>query len=225
MTTDEVLSRLVLDLKPVAPLPTSGVRTSRWVVGASAVAGLAVALLGRRVDLVSAAGTLAFQAHSTLVAVATVTSAGAALVLAVPGEQLAPWRLWAPIAAVAAWAVWLSAELGLAAAASSTAWTVDAGWGCVAKSIAVGLVPATALLVMIRRGAILDPGRALTLAALASAGIGALGVEFMCPKTEPMHHMVWHLEPVIALPAAICLASASRCAKWLRRRDAHAWRP
>ncbi|MGH9199972.1 MAG: NrsF family protein, partial [Vicinamibacterales bacterium] len=191
---------------------------------ASVGGGLVVAFLGLRPDFVIAAGTLAFQAHTTLVAVAMVMAARAALVLAVPGEELTSWRGWTPIAAVAGWALWLSSELGAAATGSAAAWTVDAGWGCVAKSIATAAAPGAALFVMLSRGATLDLYRSVMFAALASAGVGALGVEFLCPKIEAMHLIVWHLGPVMVWPVAAGLAGAPLFAMWIRRRDAYGLR-
>lgn len=219
MTTDDVVSTLVRDLKPVAPLPAPGVRAWYWSLVASVSGGLAVAVFGLRPDIAGAAGTISFQAHTMFLVLATVLASGAALALAIPGERLSRVRRSAPIAAAVAWAAWLLAELAGAVGGSSAAWAIDSGWGCVAKAITMAAIPGAALLIMIARGAPVDARQALMFAALAAAGVGGLGVEFTCPKTAAMHLLVWHFGPVLVLPVVAALAGAPLFTMWMRRQQ------
>lgn len=199
MATNDVIASLVSDLKPVSPLPLPRVRLWRWLAVSAALATVAVAALGRRGDLVSAASTPPFQAHVLLLLIAAVSSAGAALALAIPGEFLASWRRAAPMVAVVAWGAWLVGELLVLAASTGDVWPIAHGWGCVAKAFAVGVTPGLLLAVMVGRGAPADPRAPVIFTALAAAAVGALGVEMTCPLTSPMHLLLWHAGPVVAV--------------------------
>ena len=220
MTTDEVVSALVRDLKPVSPLPTPGVRAWHWGVTAAVAGSLVTTVFGLRPDLIRAAGTLNFQAHTVLLVLATILAGGAALVLAIPGERLSRARRLAPIAAAGGWVAWLLVELASAVDQSPAAWTIDFGWGCVAKAMTIAAVPGAALLLMVGRGASVETRRAVTFAALASAGVGALGVEVTCPKTEAMHLLIWHAGPIVVLPLIAAVAGTPLSVWWMRRRQA-----
>lgn len=204
MATNDVISKLVRDLEPVSPLALPRVRLTRWGLIVVPAAALVVAAIGPRADLFAAAATLSFQAHFALLMLAAVTSAIAALAMAMPGEPIGQWRRVAPVAAVLAWAAWLSGELLVSAASGQVIWPVAAGWGCVAKSFAFGVTPAIVLTMMLGRGAPEDGRRTMIFAGLAAAAVGALGVELTCPMTSPTHLLLWHAGPVAA---AVVLAA------------------
>ena len=218
MTTDDVVAALVRDLKPVAPLPAPGVRVWQWGLVAAVSGGVVVAAFGLRPDIAGAAGTLSFQAHIVFLGLLTVLAGGAALVLAIPGERLSQVRRSGPVGLAIALGAWLVAELALAVAHSSAAWALDSGWGCVAKAMTMAAVPGAALVLMVGRGASVDPRRAVTYAALAAAGVGALGAELTCPKTEALHLLVWHFGPLVVLTVVAMLAGAPMFARWIHRR-------
>lgn len=210
MTADDLILSLVRDLEPVTPLASPAVRAWRWAFAALVGGGLAVGLLGVRPDIAWAATTVAFQAHSSLLLLATLTAAVAALMMAVPGELVRPWRRAVPALAIVTWIAWLIAELGIAVSAGAAeAWRIDAGWHCIWLALAVGVVPGTTLFWMIGRGAALDLRQAAMFAGLAGAGVGALGVEFICPKIAPMHLIVWHAVPALTLTVIAGVAGAS----------------
>ncbi len=219
MTTDEVVSTLLRDLKPVSPLPAPNVRAWAWGAIAAVAGGVAAAVFGLRPDLAHAATTLNFQAHTTALVLATAFAGGAALLLAIPGEPLSRARRLVPMAAAGCWVAWLLVELASAVGRSPTAWTIDFGWACVAKAMTIAAVPGVALLLMVGRSASVELRRAVMFAGLASAGVGALGVEFTCPKTGALHLLVWHAGPVVAIPLTAGLAGAPLFARWLRRRQ------
>jgi hypothetical protein len=217
MTVDDVIPRLVRDLKPVTPLSLPATRAWRWGVLAAVSGALVVGATGVRPDLARVGTSLTFQAHAVLVLLATSMAALAALALSVPGERLHPRRLWTPLLAAAVWVALLSADIGLAMAGGDMkALSVDFGWGCVAKALTLEVLPGVVLFTMIGRAAALDVRRTLLFAGLATAGIGALGVQFTCPKTATMHLIVWHAGPVLALTATAALAGAPLFA-WISR--------
>ncbi|MGE0863474.1 MAG: NrsF family protein [Vicinamibacterales bacterium] len=197
MGTDDVIDRLVRDLEPVTPLPVPAVRLWRWVAVSAAAGAATVTMLGRRGDLGALMFTSSLQAHVLLLILAAISSAGAALALAIPGETVRGWRRVAPALALGAWLAWLAGEL-MPLAAGGVAWTA-AGWGCVAKAFVIGSTPGLILAIMLGRGAPGDVRATVTFAALAAAAVGALGVELTCPLDGPMHLLLWHAGPVMAV--------------------------
>ena len=78
-------------------------------------------------------------------------------------------------------------------------WPIASGWGCVARSFAIGVTPGLVLAIMVGRGAPADRRLTVIFAGLAAAAVGAFGVELTCPLTSPMHLFLWHAGPVVAL--------------------------
>lgn len=198
MATNDLIDRLVRDLEPVSPLPLPSVRLWRWAAASVPIVAATVAVLGRRSDLAVAAFTQPFQAHVLFLILAAVSSAGAALALAIPGAPLRSWRRAAPALALGAWVAWLAGELMPLAATGGAAWPV-AGWGCVAKAFAIGVTPGLILAVMVGRAAPGDVRGTVTFGALSAAAVGALGVELTCPLDGPMHLLLWHAGPVMVM--------------------------
>lgn len=198
MATSDVINRLVRELEPVSPLALPPVRLWRWLAASAGVAAATVAVLGRRGDLGVAVFTQPFQAHAVFLILAAISSAGAALALAIPGERVRSWQRVAPVLALGAWVAWLGGELMPLAAAGGTTWPAT-GWGCVAKAFAIGATPGLTLAIMVGRGAPADVRATVTFAALAAAAVGALGVELTCPLNGPMHLLLWHAGPVMVV--------------------------
>lgn len=198
MATNDVIDALVRDLEPVSPLSLPRVRLRRWMMASVAVGAASVAVIGRRGDLATTVFAQPFQAHVAFLALAAVSSAAAAMALAIPGEPVGMWRRAAPAVALGAWLAWLAGELMPLAAAGGAAWPA-AGWGCVAKAFAIGATPGLILAIMVGRGAPTDVRATVTFAALAAAAVGALGVELTCPLDGPMHLLLWHAGPVMVV--------------------------
>ena len=198
MATNDLIDSLVRDLEPVSPLPLPAVRLWRWAAGSVALVAATVAVLGRRGDFATAVFTQPFLAHALFLILAAVSSAGAALALAIPGEPLRAWRRVAPPLALAAWVAWLAGELMPFAATGGAPWPA-AGWGCVAKAFAIGVTPGLLMAVMVGRAAPGDVRGTVTFAALAAAAVVALGVELTCPLDGAMHLLLWHAGPVMVV--------------------------
>ena len=201
MATDEVIANLVRDLQPVQPLPVPQVRLAQWGLVVVATMALVTAGIGPRADLPARLATLSFPAHSLLLLLVAISSAIAALAMAIPGERVQPWRRWAPVAAGLAWAACLFGELWFAANGEGL-WPGIEGVGCVAKAFAFGVTPGMALMIMIGRSAPGDVPATMVFAGLAAAAVGALGVELTCPMTSPGHLLIWHAGPVVAAALA-----------------------
>ena len=217
MDTRDVIDSLVRELEPVSPLALPPVRLWRWLAASAAVTAATVAVLGRRGDLGVAVFTQPFQAHALFLILAAISSAGAAIALAIPGEPVQSWRRAAPALALGAWVAWLAGELMPLAATGGAAWPV-AGWGCVGKAFAIGVTPGLLLAVMVGRGAPGDVRGTVTFAALAAAAVGALGVELTCPLDGPMHLLLWHTGPVMVVVLLAALFGRAALAAFAARR-------
>jgi hypothetical protein len=220
MATNDLIAELVRDLRPVHPLPLPQVRATQWALMSAAIVAAVTTAIGLRADLIAAATAPPFQMHVLLLLIAAIGSAAAALASAVPGEPTTLWRRIAAPLAVFGWCLWLSGEVWGFAAAGEAWWPIAAGWGCVAKTVAIGLVPGALLFVMIAKADPADLQRTSVFAALASAAIGAIGAEVTCPLTNPMHLLLWHAGPVVATVAVVVLATtlATRGFAGLRHR-------
>ena len=198
MATDELIASLVRDLKPVRPLALPRARFADWGLIVGVTAAIVAAAIGLRLNFWASLSTIAFQAHIWLLAVCAATAAGAALMLAVPGERVSWWRRLAPVTAGSAWLFWLFVELRIYAMSGAG---LEPGWSgvaCVAKAVAFSGTPGIALMIMLGRGAPPDARATLAFGGLAAAAVGALGVELTCPLTSPSHLLVWHAGPVVA---------------------------
>lgn len=214
MATNEVIANLVRELRPLAPLPLPRTRTLWWAAASALITLGAVSAIGLRADLGSAATTPSFQMHALFLLVAAWGSAAAALTAAVPGEPLSRSRQTAPLIALSGWCLWIGAELGWLAAAGGAWWPVAAGWGCVAKSFAVGFLPAALLIMMIAKAAPPDLRRTGLFAGLSGAAVGAFGVEMTCPIVNPAHLLLWHAGPAVAIVAVAALFNRGASRAW-----------
>lgn len=202
MATDEVIANLVRDLRPVRPLPVPQVRLVQWGLVAVTTMVIVTAGLGPRANLLDSLATVPFHAHSILLGLVALSSAIAALAMAIPGEPVQPWRRWAPVVAGLSWAAVLLGELWVFAVRGQSSWPGMEGVGCVAKAFAFSVTPGLALMLMIGRSAPGDVRATMFFAGLAATAVGALGVELTCPLTSPSHLVVWHAAPVAAVVIA-----------------------
>jgi hypothetical protein len=83
------------------------------------------------------------------------------------------------------------------------------GWRCVRKLTFVGVLPALGAILLIRRGAPLDPVWTALLGLVAAGAAGALTSEIACPVRFPMHVMLWHVLPIVVY------ATVGTAAVWL----------
>lgn len=76
-------------------------------------------------------------------------------------------------------------------------------WGCVPATIVPGLVPAAALVLMLRRGAPMAPRLTLTLAAVATAGLADATMGVIHTGDASLTILTWHVLTVFALSGVI----------------------
>ncbi|MDK9722268.1 MAG: DUF1109 domain-containing protein [Rhodospirillales bacterium] len=198
MKTDDLIGELSSGLAPVKPLTTPERRLMLWLALAVPYLAVIVAFDGLSQELAQRLAEPRFLLEQGA-ALATALLAGyAALSLSIPGRPA--WLFWLPFLSLA---VWLG-SLGQGCWQSWLAMGVEGlipenDWGCI-PSIALGsLVPAGALVLMLRRGLVFLPKEALLLAALASAGLAELGLRLHHPVDSSIVVLVWHGGIVLAI--------------------------
>ena len=72
-------------------------------------------------------------------------------------------------------------------------------WNCLPPAALIGIVPALAIVIMLRRGAPLYPRITLALAALAVAALGNFGLRIYHVGDASIMVLVWHFGSVIVL--------------------------
>jgi hypothetical protein len=76
---------------------------------------------------------------------------------------------------------------------------IHADWNCLPPASLIGIVPALAIVIMLRRGAPLFPRATLALAALAVAALGNLGLRIYHIGDASIMVLVWHFGGVVLL--------------------------
>ena len=193
MKTDDLIADLAGRLTPVQPLQPPHIRMLSWsVVALVSVAG-GVMALGLRPDVVVRLFQPDFAWTLIIAVAASVVASTAALVLAVPGAEGAVPLRRLSVVIVTAWLVGIL----VAVFRDSSGLTNDAHWPvCFLRVMAVALIPAIALVVLIRRAAPLYPAWTAVLLAVASTAAGTLATQLACPIDAASHALTGHFAPV-----------------------------
>ena len=212
MRTEDLIQQLTADARPVRPLRPLAVRVAGWLVVAAVSLGIVMMLMGVRRELGDAADRMDFTLEAALLLVTAVSAAIGALMVSVPGAESSRHTRWIPIALGVLCVVLAAGELAYAAMSGAPTGRLTFAWHCVYKTTSVALVPGILLFVMVRRGAPLHGGWAGLLALLATAAMGVLGANIICPNDRPLHMLLWHVAPLM-LFAGI----GAGLGKWLLR--------
>ena len=214
-TTDALVRALAGDLTPVRRLPGVEARTAAWLALAALVTVLATLAIGVRPDLAHQLSEPSYLAEAAALAIAVVAAARCAFRLGVPGLPPTALASTVPAAAGALWALhvaqrWSSDGAELAA----MSWT--GGLPCVARLLALAIVPAAVAVVMLRRAAPQHRTWAGLCVAVAAGSFAMLGTQAICPRDTAGHVLAWHVAPL----AAIALIGAALGRRLLRARPA-----
>ena len=216
MNTDQLISALVADVKPVRRLLDPVQRAALWVAVALVCVSLGLLNFGVRRDIDSAWHDITFILRLALLVSTMWLSVIAAFRLAVPGRDTRAWSRWWPIIGLAA-LVALAASEVMTGVLYGDAGSALRGWMCVRKVAFVGTVPAILAVALIQRAQAVEPKWTALLGVLAAGAAGALTSELACPIKAPIHIMLWHVLPV-ALSAGIGAVVGSILLAWARGR-------
>ncbi len=192
METEELIESLAKNAAPVRPLSAPMTRAMLWLaISLPYVAGIALSykMSGNEI-LLSVDTRYVIQQLATVATAAT--AAIAAFCCVVPGRDrriaflpLLPLAVWLASLAEEWTDIWLrSGAKGL---------SLRVGWDCVPGSGLLAVVPAVAIVIMLRRGAPLHPRSTLALGALAAIALGNLGLRLFNVGDVAIMTVVWHL--------------------------------
>lgn len=76
-----------------------------------------------------------------------------------------------------------------------------AGWGfsCVKEIALTSIIPSIGIFVLIRKAAPLNRASVGWLTLTCGAAFGAVATPFSCPMSDPLHLLIWHALPVLAI--------------------------
>jgi len=211
MDTDGLIKELAADAGPVHPLPDPWMRTGIWLAIAIPYVALVVILMAPRPDLAAQLADPRFQVEQGAALATAILAAAAAFACTVPGRSRAICLL--PIAPLA---IWL-ASLGYGClqdwrALGPEGLRLRTDWDCLPAASLVGIVPAIAMVVMLRRGAPLFPRVTLAMAGLAVGALAQAGMQIYHVGDISLMVLVWHLGGV-----AVLTALAGWIGRWVLR--------
>lgn len=189
--SEDLITGLVADLKPVAPLRQAGGMRLALLALFGGVIGM-IAMFGPRADLMAGQPDGLALLGAGLFLVLALASAWAVVDMARPyvGVRREGWGWTAlmaamlPVGAVytmaAAW--WRGVPSGFA---------MDGG-NCMQFGLGWGVLTFAALVTWLRRGAPSLPRRAGLLTGVAAGAAGIFAVSLYCPHNDLIHIGVWH---------------------------------
>lgn len=202
MDTDRLIAELAGRAEPVQRLRPPWTRAALWLALAIPPAILVIAVHGFDVDLKTALADRRFVIEQAATLATALAAAVAAFASTVPGGN----RKWYGLLVGIPLAVWL-ATVG---AGCVEDWRTlgPAGLqlrldtGCLLPMVLISIVPAIAMVTMLRRGAPLSPRLTLILAAVATAGIVNFALRIFHIGDVSIMVLVWHLGLIAALSLA-----------------------
>lgn len=214
MDTEEFIERLAANLQPVRQLRPPWARALLWMGIALPYVAAVVWTKLMMVDTSQVSADVRFMIEQAATLATALTAAIAAFRSVIPGFDrrilllpLAPLGLW--LASVGQGCVQDWVRLG------ADGLTIRPDWDCFPMATIIGIVPAAAIVAMLRRGLPLHPRLTLALAALAVASVANFGLQFAHTRDASIMILTWHLGAAVVL---------STLGGWLGERIL-GWRP
>lgn len=195
MKSEDLIAKLARDVAPVQRLPPPGTLMARWLLVTLPVLAAVTLMMGLRPDIADLLVQPRFMLAEGLAAATMVISAYAAFCAGRPDQPA--WKLFMP---VAAFLVWL-AELGrqcfvLSVQTNGAALVLHADWLCVPAIALTALVPAAAMVWLLRRSAKFRPAHACLCGTMAAAAGAELVLPLFHPAGTMMMVLVWQMGSV-----------------------------
>jgi hypothetical protein len=201
MNTNELITRLTADLKPVRPLRPPWARAGLWLgLALPCVAALVWGKLNVDASLVMSDARFMVEEAATLAT--ALTAAIAAFASAIPGFDrrilllpLPSLSLWLASVGHGCLQDWI--RLGADGLA------IRPDWDCLLLATMIGVVPAAAMITMLRAAPPLRPRSTLALAALAVASLANFGLQFAHVHDASIMVLTWHLGAAAVFSALV----------------------
>jgi len=149
-------------------------------------------MMPSEINPVAAVADRRFLLEEAVLLATALTAALAAFASVVPGYDrrillipLLPLAVWLASLGEGCWRNWV--------ALGADGLTLRTDWDCLPPAILIGIVPAIAMVVMLRRGAPLLPRISIALGALAVAALANLGLRLFHVGDASVMVLFWHL--------------------------------
>ena len=205
---NSLIDRLSTDLKPVRPALPPVRATLLWVFfSALGTLALFATVLHFRTNWEAASARITFWLCLGSLLATMTGCAAAAIRSGLPGRsRSARSELLGPLAFAfffgsLAFDLFATPARGSALGASLLVEGLDprSGMHCSFTVMFLAIVPALLLAWRLRTTAPTEPRKAGLWAGLAAGAAGAFGLAFCCPSENPVHLLIWHGLPVLAL--------------------------
>ena len=198
MDTGKLIERLGESAGPVRPIPRVWRRAAIWLALAIPYIALVVVVVSPRSDLMIKFSEWRFAIEQFAALATGVTAAVAAFAATIPGYNrkilmlpALPLALWLGSLGQGCIQTWI--QFG------TNGLLLRPDWFCFPATILVGIVPAAAMAIMLRRGAPLTPRITASLGGLAAAGLGNFGLLLFHPQDASLMVLVWQIGTVFVL--------------------------
>jgi hypothetical protein len=206
MDTDALIQELANAAAPVRRLPAPWARMLLWLaLSVPFLAGVIWLMMPGDINPVAALADRRFLLEEAVLLVTALVAALAAFASVVPGYDrrillvpLVPFAVWLTSLGEGCWRNWVA--LG----ADGLALRPD--WDCLPPAILIGIVPALAMVMMLRRGAPLLPRISIALGALAVAALANFGLRLFHLGDASVMVLFWHLGGAAVMAGLAALA-------------------
>lgn len=203
MRTEELIHQLTGDAEPVRPLATPWHRAAGWFAISAAYAAAISFVLPSSFEGWQG-NNVRYWIEQIATLLTAATAVGAAFASTVPGYD----RRWLllPLAPLAVWMATLGEScVGEWFKYGDAALHVHTDWDCLTIAALMGIVPAIAVVAMLKRGAPLVPNATLALGALAVAAFSNFAVRLHHGGDANLIIVFWHFGLVVVLASAASL--------------------
>jgi hypothetical protein len=188
--TSELIRHLATGAAPVHRLLPPWLRTALWLAISLPYVTAVVVMKPAAIDFLEKFDAR-FAVEQTAILATALTAAIAAFASVIPGQNRKIYLL--PLVPLV---VWL-ASLGEGCASDwlrfgTEGLQVHPDWECAPAAIFIGIIPAAAMVVMLRRGAPLVPRVSVALGALAVAALANFGLRIFHIGDVSVMVLVWH---------------------------------
>jgi hypothetical protein len=198
METERLIEQLADRVTPVRPLRNPWIRTAEWLALAVPCVALGVLVMAPRSDLPAKLSDARFVIEQIAALATGLTAAVAAFASTIPGRRrrflllpALPLAVWIGSLGQGCLETWVHA--------GPDGLRLEPDWACVTAIAAVGVVPAIAMAIMLRRGAPLTPSVTVALGALAAAGLADFGLRLVHTIDASLMVLVWQFGTVLGL--------------------------
>jgi hypothetical protein len=207
--TDTLIDGLCGDLCAVKPLAHPLLRILPWAFVSIVYASIVALVLGIRPDMANKMVDVAFLFEVGIMAFITVSAAIASAWLSVPDARGKEWLPVIPLTLTGLFLFWSSIRF-----ITEESGLPHLHWShCFQDGALIGMLPAAAIVFMMRKGATTRPHGMCFLNVLAVAGVAYITLRFTCVMDSVGHGGMIHIAPFILLAFAMGLLSR-KIYKW-----------